>query len=175
MLILEHIKQLVEACQPVDNDERLRLWADIKPIKFGNTVLWTEETEYSLAKYQVPHDAAFLIVLRTECYMTNPTPGAADYGLYEPPPSGTAFWRYLAFNNVTTYNVTDENEPVQRLLDCDEFLFFKGGYFAELIGDLDAPPDSDDREVRTLVYGYNCGAMVAAKIGRAEVEISQPF
>jgi len=171
MLVLEHLKQLIEACNPANRAEWERLWADIKPVKFGNTIDWTTAQEYVLASYQVPDEAAYNVVLRVECYTVATAIAATDYGMFEPPPPGTAFWRYVPFGTGATYNLTDTNAPVQRLLDADELLLFKGGYNANLIGNFAANPSADTREVRTLVYGYNVGALIADKIGRAEAEI----
>lgn len=174
MLILEHLKQMVDACYPENDAERRLLWADIKPIKFGNTVSWLAAGEYGLANYQVPDEASYLIVLRVECYTVNFTSGSADYGIYEPPPPGAALWRYVPYGAGATYNVTRPSAPIQRLCDADEMLFFKGGYNVFLIGDLLDSPDGDTRSVRTLVYGYNIGASIASRIGRGYVEIPNP-
>jgi hypothetical protein len=171
MLVLEHMRQLVESCYPADRTERIALWSDVKPVKYGTTVQWLASGEYTLAIYQVPDEAAYHVVLRVECYTVDLTSGSTDYGLFEPPPPGQAFWRYVPFGSGATYNETDTNAPVQRLLDADEMLFFKGGYNLSLIGNFAVSPDGNTREVRTLVYGYNVGAAIADLLGRGEVEI----
>lgn len=171
MLILKHKNQLVEACYPKDDEERKKLWADIKPVKFGQTVLWLAATQYALARYQVPDEAAYNIVCRVETYVVNLTAGAVDYGMIEPPPPGFAFWQYVPYGTGATYTLTSPGAPVQRLLDADEFLIFKGGYNLTLIGDFTASPDGITRNVRTLVYSYNVGTMVADRLGVGEVEI----
>lgn len=170
MLVLEHMRQLVKACRPTDREEALELWADIKPIKFGNNLPWSAAGEYNLALYQIPPNV-YNIPLRVEFYTTNTTAGAADYGQYQPPPTGTAWWRYLSLAPGFTYDLTDMNAPVQLALDADEFLIFQGGYNVSLIGDLAASPDADDRELRCLIYSYNCGPAVVDRIGRGEAII----
>lgn len=164
MLVLEHLKQIVAACDPQTAKEYRELWASIKPVKFGNTVSWSAAAQYALAQYQVPRDVHNL-VLRVECYTINFTSGAADYGLYEPPPPGDAFWQYIPYGTGTTYNLTDPDAPAQLALDADEFLIFRGGYNATLIGDFSVAPDGATRLVRTLVYSYNCGSAVIDRIG----------
>lgn len=167
MLVFEHIRQIVKLCRPVDREQKLALQADIRALKFGDTVSWEEAADYTLAAYQVPRDS-FLIVPRVEVYTVNYTAGASDFGLYEPPPPGTAFWQYTAFSG-TTYILTDQTAPVQLLLDSDEFLIFQGGYTATLIGTFAVSPDGDIRSVRTLVYGYLCGAAIVDRIGTNQV------
>jgi hypothetical protein len=175
MLVLEHMKQLVKACQPANREEWERLWADIKPVKFGTAVSWEEAAAYTLAQYQVPDQTSYLIVLRTECYTVNFTSGAADYGLYEPPPPGFAYWQYVpAGSSGGSYIVTDQNAGTHIVLDCDEMLWFKGGSNVSLIGNFNVSPDGDTRTVRTLVYGYVVGTSIANRLGRGEMEIAVP-
>lgn len=126
-----------------------------------------------LGRYQVPDEAAYNIVMRVETYTVNLTAGAADYGMFEPPPPGFAFWQYTPYGAGSTFVQTSPTAPVQRLCDADEFLIFKGGYNLELRGDFTASPDAATRNVRTVVYSYNVGAFVADRIGVGEVEI--PF
>ena len=171
MLVLQHKKLLVEACYPKDEQEARELWADIKPIKYGGVVLWLAATNYTLARYQIPDEAAYHIVLRTECYTVNYTAAAADFGMFEPPPPGFVFWEYIPYGAGATYRLTAQDAPPQRIVDADEFLFFKGGYNVTIHADFQASPDGATRNVRTLVYGYNCGAMVADRLGMSEMEI----
>lgn len=171
MLVQEHIRQLVKLCYPASLEEARLLFADIKPVKFGQTVSWLAAGDYSLARYQVPDEASYLVVLRVETYTVNFTSGSADYGAFEPPPPGTAFWQYRPYGSGATYNLTDPNAPIQRICDADEMLFFKGGYNVFLIGTFSVSPDGDTRSVRTLVYGYNIGAAIADRLGRGEMEI----
>ena len=185
MLVLEHMKQLVDAAAPhlrahghqgqhkescADCDLWRTLWADIKPVKFGNTVSWLAATTYTLADYQIPRDT-WNVVLRVECYTVDWTNAAADFGLNEPPPPGFAYWQYVPYGTGTTITLTDLNARVQLLLDADEFLIFRPGYTVALIGDFSASPDDLTREVRTLVYSYNCGASIIDRIGNNQVII----
>lgn len=170
MIQLQHKKLLVDSCYPRDEAERLKLWSDIKPIKYGNEVFWQAATTYALAQYQVPDEAAYHVVLRVECYVVNLNAGATDYGQFEPPPPGTAFWQYVPYGAGATYNVTGAAIPSHKMLDVDEFLFFKGGYVLTLTGNLNATADGATRLLRTVVYGYNIGAMVADKLGAFESE-----
>lgn len=180
MLIQEHLKQLVWMAAPwlqfhhhdkgasdrdcPDCKLHQELLADIKPIKFGNIVDWVAAAEYSLAQYQIPRET-FNIIMRVECYTVDWTSGEADFGMSEPPPPGTAWWQFAAYGTGQTEILTDQNAQVQLLLDSDEFLVFRAGQNAELIGNFDASPDGVTREVRTLVYSYNVGSAIADRIG----------
>jgi len=180
MLIQEHLKQLVWMAAPelqfhhhakgetykdcADCILHQELLADIKPIKFGNNIDWTAAAEYALADYQIPRDTVN-IVMRVECYTVNWTNAANDFGMSEPPPPGTAWWQYAAYGTGGTVILTDQNAQVQLLLDSDEFLIFRAGYNAQLIGNFAVSPDGQTRQVRTLVYSYNCGSSIADRIG----------
>lgn len=172
MLVQEHIRQLIKLANPIDRAQYLRYYAEITPVKYGQTVSWLAAGQYGVARYQIPAEASFHVVLRVECYTVNLTSGAADYGLTEPPPPGAAFWVYTTPGTFTIQQViTDQNAPVQRLLDADEYLFAKGGFDLWLIGDFSASPDGATREVRTLVYGYNIGPELGSVLGRSEMII----
>jgi hypothetical protein len=181
MLVLEHMKQLVYAAAPhlaahhhsdgrkhddcPDCLEFHSLWNQIKPIKYGNTVLWEAATIYTLADYQIPRDATYHIVLRVECYQVDWTNGAADLGMNEPPPPGKAYWEYIPYGTGTVYVLTDVSAQSHLLLDVDEFKIFKQGYTVALIGNFNASPDGLTRDVRTTVYGYDVGAQIVERIG----------
>jgi hypothetical protein len=172
MLVLEHMKQLVKACNPQSPEEWNELWANINPVKFGNVVNWQAATTYNLADYQVPLNC-YLVVLRVETYTVNTTNAATDYGMIEPPPSGTAYWQQVPYGSgAPSYPLTDEDAQSQLALDADEFLIFQGGINLNLIGDFDASPDGDTREVRTLVYAYDCGPQVVERIGAGQAIIA---
>lgn len=172
MLVQEHIRQLIKLANPIDRATYLRYYAEITPVKYGQTVSWFGATQYGLARYQIPAEASFHVVLRVECYSVNYTAAAADFGSFEPPPPGSAFWAYTTPGTFSIQQViTDENAPVQRMLDADEYLFFKGGYDIFLVGDFSASPDGDTRDVRTLVYGYNIGPELGSVLGRSEMII----
>ncbi len=172
MLIQEHIKQLIQLANPKDDKEYDFFYSQITPVKFGSTVSWLAADQYGLARYQVPREASFCVVLRVECYTVNFTNGAPDYGAFEPPPPGQAFWEYTTPGGAQVIEViTDQNAPVQRLLDADEYLFLQSGYEAVLIGDFAASPDGLTRAVRTLVYAYNIGPDLGGRLGRSEMVI----
>lgn len=172
MLILEHMKQLVKACNPADGAEWQEYWSQINPVKFGNQVNWLLGTTYTLADYQIPRES-YLVVLRVECYTTNYTSGAADFGMYEPPPGPNAYWRYTPYGSGTpSYPQTDSTARSQLALDADEFLIFKGGLNISLIGNFTASPDGLTRVVRTLVYGYTCGPQVIEQVGAGQAIIA---
>lgn len=172
MLVLEHMKQLVKACKPQSREEWEELWANVKPAKFGNKVNWLAATTYTLADYQIPRDN-YNVVLRVECYVVNQTSGAADFGIYEPPPMDYAYWRYTPYGSgAVSYPLTDQNARSHLALDADDFLIFQGGYNVSLIGNFVASPDGLTRQVRTLVYSYNCGPQVIERIGAGQAIIA---
>jgi hypothetical protein len=111
------------------------------------------------------------VVCRVETYTVNWTSGAADFGAFEPPPPGFAHWQYQLPTGATLQDITWTTAPDQRLLDADEYMFFKGGYDLVLIGSFAASPDGATRDVRTLVYAYNIGPELAMRLGRDEVTI----
>jgi hypothetical protein len=163
-----HLRGYGRSGPPVDSPDRAEwqsLWNQISPVKFGNTVLWSAATEYTLADYQIPREAEYNIVLRVECYTLNLTSGAADYGMSEPPPPGKAFWRYIPYGSGVSYNLTDITAQSHLLLDVDEFKIFKAGYNLALIGNFNAASDGATRNVRTIVYSYNVGAGIVERIG----------
>lgn len=193
MLQLEHKKRIVDACypswseeqealwlkhghQPTEmelrkawNDEAIKLWNDIKPVKFGSAIAWTTGT-VTLAEYVIPEDAAYMLVLRVECYTTTFVAAAPGFGQFSPPPGGSsvAFWQYTDISTATnSYRITNV-VPIFILCDVDEFVIGKGDHRMSLIATLDAPPDGNSRIVRTLVYGYLIGALVAGRIGSGE-------
>ena len=199
MLVLEHINQLVFSAAPYlrhwyiqqprkflpdnrtitveweewnaseDAREYGQLWSQIKPVKFGNTVQWHEATTYTLADYQIARESFYNIVLRVECYTVNLTSGAADFGTFEPPPPGKAFWRYVPYGTGVNYDLTDTTAQSHLLLDADEFKIFKSGYTLALIGNFLVSPDGLTRSVRTLVYSYDCGPQIVERIGGNQV------
>jgi hypothetical protein len=183
MLVLEHIHQLVAAAAPElahygrsgppqghpDREGWLRLWNQISPVKFGNTVLWNAAGNYTLADYQIPRDGAYLVVLRVETYTINWTSAAQDFGVNEPPPPGKAFWRYIPYGTGVSYDLTDTNAQSHLLCDVDDFKIFKSGYTVALIGNFNVSPDAQTRNVRTTVYAYNVGSQIVERIGGSVV------
>src|SRR5215510_3273831 len=171
MLIQEHIRQIIKLANPDDKEQYRRFYAEISPVKYGSVVLWHDATTYNLAKYQIPREASLHMVARVETYTVNWTAGAADFGAFEPPPPGFAFWQYQLPTGAVLQNLTWVFSPIQRLLDADEYMFFKGGYDLVLVGSFVVSPDGATRDVRTLVYGYNIGPELAMRLGRDEVTI----
>lgn len=171
MLVLEHKRQLVKACQPQSREEWEAFWADIKPIKYGNSVSWTlaSPPNYILASYRVPREV-YQIPLRVECYTVNFTALAPDFGMFEPPPIGTAFWQTTDLGPGTTiYTQTRTTAPTHLSLDADELLIFHGGVNLQLVGNFAASADGNTRTVRTLVYGYDVGPRIVERIGTSQV------
>lgn len=167
MLQLQHMKRIVEACYPRTLEEAEMLWHDIKPVKFGESQTWVASGFLSLATYQVPEDAAYMIVLRTECYVTTFDETAVGAFQFSPPPSGTAAWLLtdvLAGN--TQYRITPQ-VAMHVLCDSDEMVFAKGDHLLQLVA-ATSPPDAVTRFIRTLVYGYLCGSIIAGRIGSGE-------
>lgn len=172
MLVQEHIRQLIKLAKPEDRAQYLRYYSEITPVKYGQTLAWHDAGDYGLARYQIPAEASFHVVLRVECYTTNLTAGDPDLLQYLVPPPGFAFWELRTPNTGTVVDVlTDRFAPVQRLLDADEYMFVEGGYDLFLIGTLSASPDGETRSVRTLVYAYNIGPELGSILGRSEMVI----
>jgi hypothetical protein len=167
MLQLQHMHRIVQACFPENNQEAKEIWNDIKPIKFGATQPWITDAAITLAIYQVPEDAAYLLILRTECYVTTFDPTAVGFGQFSPPPDGTASWQYtdVGVGN-TQYRITPVMD-MNILLDCEEFLFAKGDHLVTLVASVTAP-DAVERFIRTLVYGYLISAEIAGRLGGDE-------
>src|SRR6266508_3526917 len=166
MLQLEHKRRIVDACYPSSQQEALELWNDIKPVKFGSAITWVAGT-VTLAEYVIPEDAAYMLVLRVECYVSTFIAAAPGFGQFSPPPGpgATAFWQYTDISTATnSYRVTNR-VPIFILCDTDEFLIGKGDHRLSLIAQLDAAPDANTRIIRTLVYGYLVGALIAGKLG----------
>jgi hypothetical protein len=168
MLQLQHLKRIVDLCHPGSLDEAIDLQHNIKPVKFGNRVGW-EEATVSFANYQIPEDSAYMIVLRTECYVFTEVAAAPAFGMFAPPPIAPAFWEYrdVALGTNVSYQLTP-TLPLHILCDTDEMLFAKGDHNLSLTVTLGAAPDANARFIRTLVYGYLIGAKIADRIGGNE-------
>jgi hypothetical protein len=164
------MEKIVNACYPETLELAVRYWHDIQPVKFGNAITWMPSpTPVTLASYQIPIDAPYMLILRVECYTTTFTPGAAGFGVFSPPPPAQAKWVYTNIVSFTgnSYPVSPAL-PGHILLDVDEFLFAKGGETIALIASPGAAPDTATRYIRTLVYGYLLGALVANRLGTNE-------
>lgn len=182
MLILEHMKQLVDACHPASREEALKLWHDIKPVRRAEAHTWTVAGEYSIFSFGVPDDSAYLVIMRVEGYIHTNVPTAAGFGLKTPLPAtasvttGNARWVaspvFPAPPNEANITGFDQNHV---FIDVDEFLFIKAGTRIQLIADLPANPTADARFIRTIVYAYLLGPAIADKIGAGEAQILSGF
>ena len=151
-----------------------KLWDAIKPVKFGNSVSWTDATELVLARNQVPRDMS-RVVLRVKTQTINYTAAAGDLSVVSAAPPGSAWWQYESLGSSVAQIITDPDAPVQTMTNCEEFLIFKGGYYITLNLNLSsAPPNAQTREVRTLVYSYNINAEIADRIGANQAEMIIP-
>jgi hypothetical protein len=168
MLQLDHKDKIVRACYPTTPEEAIELWHDIKPVKFGNFTQWLDIVGFSeLASYQIPQEC-MLLIQRVECYVTTFDAAAPGFGNFSPPPNATqTFWAFTE-SSTTVPDIQTPSVPIHILCDVDEFLFLKGDHRATLLADLPAPPDGNARFVRTCVYAYLVGALVAGKIGDSE-------
>ena len=158
------ILQIVSLCYPKDYEESLALAHDIHPVKFGNSQLWQSiGGGLPLAQYQIPSESPYLLVTRVECYVTTFDETAVGFGLFSPPPQGTAFWKYSDITaGIGDYSVTP-SLPMHLLCDSEEMILAAGDHLLELLA-VTTPPDAVTRFIRTLVYGYMIGAMVADRI-----------
>lgn len=162
MLVLQHVEQLAGMASKALGKEVP--YSTIKPVTFGFRTNWGVAGLSTLASLQVPRNRR-LIVLRTETYTVNYTVGSTDYNSYGVPPLGRAYWiRANDTSQVARQVLTPKNAPSHLMLDVDCLLSFPGNSFANLIGDLDTPPDGLARKVNVNVYGYLVGAEIADAI-----------
>lgn len=158
MLILKHLEQIEDLTGIKPHQ--------VKPVKFGLEVGWNLASQYVLAAHFVPDNVA-LLVLRVECVMINQTVGAADFNIAQPAPSGKAYWT-TSPDAALGKPVTNANARTHVVLDVDELLIFAGNQWASVVGDFNAPPDADTRQVRTTVYGYYVPSEVVAALVPSE-------
>lgn len=163
---------------PGKDEAGYELWrkfeAAIQPVKFGNTVSWTDDTSLVLARYQVPRDF-FNVVLRVQTNTINYTAAAGDLSVVSVAPPGTAYWEYQSLGSTQSQVLTDTDAPVQTMTNCEEFLVFSGGQYIVLTLNLSsAPPNAQTRSVQTLVYSYNVSAEIADRIGTNQAEMIIP-
>src|SRR5215510_13026663 len=112
MLQLEHKRRIVQACYPENDEQAQKYWHDITPIKFGYVTQWLEILgDNELASYQVPNDAAFLMILRVECYTTTFVAAAPGFGNFSPPPNASAYWA-LSDQSATNPNRQTPQLPI---------------------------------------------------------------
>jgi hypothetical protein len=171
MLQLEHKRRIVDACFPASLQEANELWHDIKPVKFGKSQFFPQpplpSTNFVLAAYQVPEDAAYMLILRAECYVTSFFPTSPAFGRFMPPPQGIARWTYTDIDPTTPEYKISPNQSIHIYADSDEVLFAKGDHRIALTADV-TPVTDATLVIRTLIYAYLIGALVADKIGASE-------
>jgi len=168
MIQFEHKKRIVEACFPRDDEQAEKYWHDIVPVKFGYVTQWLEiEGDNEWATYQIPQDAAFLLIARVECYTTTFVAAAPGFGVFSPPPNALAYWA-LSDQSATNPNRQTPTVPIHILADVDEYLIAPQDHRITLFAGLPAPPDGNARFIRTTVYAYLCGGLIAGKIGDSE-------
>jgi len=167
------MRQLVQACFPETRDEAAELWRNIKPIRFGNRLQWGATVGFeTLASYQIPEDATYLVVLKTECYVFTETATAPGFRNFEPPPGGSSTARWVSSDpGGAAPSPMTETVPIHLLVEASEFLIFKPGVAAVLQGNLNDPPDANTRFIRTTVYAYQVNAEIANRIGGGETGI----
>lgn len=164
MIITGHMRQIVQSCFPATREEAVDLWHNIRPIKFGQNLAWPVAGGASvLARYQVPEDAAYLLILKTECYVFTDQTTAANR-LFQAPPMDTAQW--VSGVGATATGITGL-VPLHLLAEASEFLLIKSGALVSLIAQLSARPDLG-LLIRTLVYAYHINAVIADRVGSGE-------
>jgi hypothetical protein len=161
--------QIIRACHPQSQEEAIKLWSDLQSVKFGFSVQIEDPAldSYELAAYQIPEDANYLLILRTESYLHTFDVAAPDFDLFSPVPPGNAYWQYSDVSATfgLDYTITPRL-PIHLLCDSEEILFAEGGNRVSLIAtDIPANPDANARFIRTTVYGFLLGPDVADKIG----------
>jgi|SRR5215813_2980517 len=175
MLITGHLRQIVNACHPQTREEAVQLWHSITPVRFGDRHQWANSpgSFQQLAAYAVPDDAAFLLVLKTECYTFTDTATAPGFRAFEPSPTGVAQWTTSQDQSLTTSTPITESVPIHLITEANgEFLMVKGGLTLFLAATLSAPPDANVRFIRTTVYGYLINAIISDRLGTGETLIT---
>jgi hypothetical protein len=172
MLQLRHKQLIVNACYPETLKEANELWHDIKPVKFGDSQPFG--TNLKLATYQIPNFASYMLILRTELYMTSMASQYLHFGQFIPPPEGQARWVYTDIDPVTPQYRISPDLPLHLYGDTDEFLFAKGDHRVSLVALIQPinPGDAIFLVIRTVVYAYLLGALVADRIGASETTYS---
>lgn len=125
----------------------------IQPVKFGYTINYSVVADYFLASQLVPENMSML-VLRTQCYLTNQNEAASDYGFYRTVPEGDAYWVIGRDPGTNIQNWTLSTAPAQLVLDTDELLLFPANKYANLIfRPTDAAP-AGSWKLQTTIYAY---------------------
>lgn len=147
MLQLKHMKLIRDLTEVPPHE--------IKPIKFGYSVLYEGASAVVLAAQQVPDNMA-LMIARVQCYVADIDSTDAAYLVYRAIPEGNSWW-ILARSVTTTaiINATNPAAPGHLPLDCDEFLLFPSQWYCNLIFDPAAvPPETGTLQIRTTVFAY---------------------
>lgn len=169
MIVTAHMRQLVQACFPESQQEAIELWHNITPVRFGDRHQWEAAgaTFTSLASYQIPEDAAYLAILKTECFVYVNGSTAPGFRNFSPPPTGGgAQWFY---NTATGQRIPLGGQgPLHVVTNSSEFLIAKGGNLVALIATLDSAPTADVWFICTTVYAYHISAIIADRIGTGE-------
>lgn len=138
---------------------------ELKAVKFGYNIHYTAAAQYVLASQQVPRNVS-LLVLRTQVYLTNQEETATDYGFYRTIPNGLAYWIVAPDTSNTTIQAwSNPNAPSQLALDCDEFLLFPSGLFANLLFTAADPAPTGDFFLRTTIFAYFVPPKVSDALG----------
>lgn len=127
---------------------------EIKPVKFGYSIGYSQAATYVLASQVVPANMS-LAVLRVQCYLTNIDNTASDFQFYRCAPEGLAWWiQARDAGAVSLQEWTNPNAPSFLALDCDELLLFPGGTSANLLFTASNAAPSGDWQIRTTVFAY---------------------
>src|SRR5207245_2249350 len=119
------------------------------PVKFGQRAIWPAVGgATTLATYQIPEDAAYLVILKTECYAFTNVSTEPGFRNFEPPPTGNAQW---VINTTAGFLAITGLLPIHLLVEASEFLLIKAGLLINLQGTLDTSPHGNNGLIRTTV------------------------
>lgn len=144
---------------------------EIKPVKFGYQITWSSVATYYLASQMVPVNMS-LLVLRTQCYLTNADDTASDFQFYRCVPSGAAWWVIGRDTGTNVQNWTNPNAPSQLALDSDELLLFPSGTYANLLFLPSAIAPAGTWRLKTTIYGYFVPPQVSDALGGPQAWIN---
>jgi hypothetical protein len=174
MIVTAHMRQLVQACFPETQKEAIELWHNIRPIRFGDRHQWDAPAGAAfatLASYQIPEDAAYLAILKTECFVYVNGSTAPGFRNFSPPPTGSgAQWFYNAAAGQRT--PLSSFAAMHVITNSSDLLIAKGGNLIALTATLDSPPTADVWFICTTVYAYHISAVIADRIGTGEALLS---
>jgi len=163
------MRQLVQACFPESQQEAIDLWHNITPVRFGDRHQWDAAGGFNivLASYQIPEDAAYLAILKTECFVYPNASTVPGFRNFSPPPTGGgAQWFY---NTAAGQRIPLGGQAaIHVVTNSSEFLIAKGGNLVSLLVTLDSAPTADVWFICTTVYAYHVSAIIADRIGTGE-------